>query len=72
MRKNTGKARQNVSYVFKFFNVLKLGTSNLDSRIIESVPLATPPQAVVISLAHNHTADLFISSYRGATVITFR
>ena len=38
---------------------------------IERVPLGTPPQAVVMSLAHNRMANLFISSYRGATVIKF-
>ena len=38
---------------------------------IERVPLGTPPQAVVMSLAHNHMTNLFISSYRGATVIKF-
>ena len=40
-------------------------------NIIERVPLGTPPQAVVMSLAHNHMTNLFISSYRGATVIKF-
>ena len=40
-------------------------------NIIERVPLGTPPQVVQMSLAHNHVADLFISSYRGATVIKF-
>ena len=34
--------------------------------MIERVPLDTPPQAVVMSLAHNHLTDLFISIYRGA------
>ena len=29
------------------------------------------PQEVVISLAYNHLTNLFISSYRGATVIKF-
>ena len=38
---------------------------------IEMVPLGTPPQAVLISLAHNHMTNLFISSYRRATVIKF-
>ena len=38
---------------------------------IERVPLGTPPQAVVMTLAHNHVTNLFISSYRGATVIKF-
>ena len=33
--------------------------------IIERVPLGTPPQAVVMSLAHNHQTNLFISNYRG-------
>ena len=50
----------------------KLETSNLDSRYnIERVPLGTPLQVVVMSLAHNHMTNLFISSYRGATVIKF-
>ena len=40
-------------------------------NIIERVPLGTPPQVVVMSLAHNHVTNLFISSYRGATVIRF-
>ena len=40
--------------------------------IIGRVPLGTPPQAVVMSLAHNHLTDLFISSYRGAAVIKFK
>ena len=40
-------------------------------NIIETVPLGTPPQEVVMSLAHNHVTNLFISSYRGATVIKF-
>ena len=40
-------------------------------NIIERVPLGTPPQVVVMSLAHNHVTNLFISSYRGATVIKF-
>ena len=37
--------------------------------MIERVLLGTLPQAVVMSLAHNHVTNLFISSYRGATVI---
>ena len=41
-------------------------------NIIERVPLGTPPQVVVMSLAHNHVKNLFILSYRGATVIKFR
>ena len=28
--------------------------------------MGTQPQAVVMSLAHNHATSLFISSYRGA------
>ena len=40
-------------------------------NIIERVPLGTPPQAVVKTLAHNHVTNLFISSHRGATVIKF-
>ena len=39
--------------------------------MIERVPLDTPPQAVVMSLA-NHLTNLFISSYRGASVIKFK
>ena len=38
---------------------------------IEMLPLGTPSQAVVMTLAHNQGANLFISSYRGATVIKF-
>ena len=52
----------------------KLKTSNLDSKqvnIIERLPLGTPPQAVVMTLAHNHVTNLFISSYREATVMKF-
>ena len=41
-------------------------------NIIERVPLGTPPQAVVMSLVHNHLTNLFISSYRGAAVIEFK
>ena len=40
-------------------------------NIIERVTLGTPSQEVVMSLAHNHVANLFMSSYRGATVIKF-
>ena len=40
--------------------------------MIEKVPLDTPPQAVVVSLAHNHMTNLFISSYRGAAIIKFK
>ena len=40
-------------------------------NIIERVPLGIPPQAVVMALAHNHATNLFISSYKGATVIKF-
>ena len=39
-------------------------------NIIERVPLGAS-QAVVMTLAHNHVTNLFISSYRGATVIKF-
>ena len=38
-------------------------------NIIGSVPLGTPPQALVMTLARNHVTNLFIVSYRGATVI---
>ena len=41
-------------------------------NIIERVPLGTLPQAVVMSLAHNHLTNLFISSYREAAVIKFK
>ena len=40
-------------------------------NITGRVPLCTPAQAVVMSLAHNYMTNLFISSYRGATVIKF-
>ena len=33
--------------------------------------MGTSPQAVVITLAHNHMTNLFTLSYRGAIVITF-
>ena len=33
------------------------------------VRLGALPQAVVMLLAHDHVTNLFISSYRGATVI---
>ena len=38
---------------------------------IEIVLLGTLPQAGVMSLAHNHLTNLFISSNRGAAVIKF-
>ena len=41
-------------------------------NIIERVPLGTLPKGVVISLAHNHLKNLFISKYRGAAVIKFK
>ena len=41
-------------------------------NMIEGVPLDTLPQTVVMSLAHNHLTNLFISSYRGAAVIKFK
>ena len=40
-------------------------------NIIERVQLGTPPQAVVMSLGHNHVINLFVSCYRGATVVKF-
>ena len=40
-------------------------------NIIKRVTLGTLPQEVVMSLAHNHVANLVISSGRGATVIRF-
>ena len=49
----------------------KLETFGLQVNIIERVPLGTPPQAVVMTLAHNHVANLFISSCTGATIIKF-
>ena len=36
---------------------------------MERIPLVALLQAVVISLAHNHVANLFISNYKGTTVI---
>ena len=39
--------------------------------MIEMVSLGTMPEALVMSLAHNHMTNLLISSYRGATVIKF-
>ena len=49
----------------------KLETFGLQVNIIERVPLGTPPQAVVMTLAHNHVSNLFISSCTGATIIKF-
>ena len=40
-------------------------------NIIEKVPLGTPLLVVVMSLAHNHVTNLFISSYKRVTVIKF-
>ena len=39
--------------------------------MIERVPLGTPPQAVMMTLAYNRVTNLFNSSYRGATVTKF-
>ena len=41
-------------------------------NMIERVLLGTPPQMVVISLAHNHLTNIFIWNYRGAAVIKFK
>ena len=41
-------------------------------NIIERASLGTPPQKVLMSLAHNHLTNLFISSYRGVAVIKFK
>ena len=41
-------------------------------NITERVPLSTPPQTVVMLLAHNHLTNLFILNYRGAAVIKFK
>ena len=43
------------------------------ANLIQRVPLSILPQEVVMSLPHNHVAltNLFISSYRGATVFKF-
>ena len=38
---------------------------------IERVSLGTSPQEVVMSVVYNEVTNLFISSYRGATVIKF-
>ena len=46
----------------------KLETSNLDSRLknfIGSVPLGTTPQAVLMTLAHNHFTNLYLELQRG-------
>ena len=40
-------------------------------NIIERLPLGSPPQVEVMTLAYNHVTNLFISSCSGATVITF-
>ena len=39
---------------------------------IQNVSLVAPSRKVVTSLPHNYVINLFISSYRGATVIIFR
>ena len=41
--------------------------------LVQRVPLGALPQDLVMSLPHNHLTltNLFISSYRGATVIEF-
>ena len=66
--------------LFKFSKITRLKIYNGEARnikfgqqvnIIERAPLGTPPQAVVMTLAHNPVANLFISSYRGATAIKF-
>ena len=41
-------------------------------NITERVPLGTLPQAVVMSSAHNHLTNLFISSNRGAAIFKFK
>ena len=41
-------------------------------KLIQRVPLGTLTQEVVMSLPHNDMTNLFISSYRGATVIKFQ
>ena len=43
----------------------KLETFTQQVKIIESVPLSTPPGAAVMTLPHNYKTNLFISSYRG-------
>ena len=49
--------------------LIKLGQQ---VNLIESVALGTPPRKVVTLLLHNVTlANLFVSSYRGATVMKF-
>ena len=40
-------------------------------NITERVPFGTPPLAVVMTLAPNHATNLFMSSYRGVTVVKF-
>ena len=39
---------------------------------IERVPLDTLPYLLVMSLAHNHLTNLFISTYRVAAIIKFK
>ena len=38
---------------------------------MEWVSLGTPPQEIGMLLTYNHMTNLFISSYRGATIIKF-
>ena len=40
-------------------------------NLIQRVPLCTLPRMVKMLLPHNHMTNLFISSYRGATIIKF-
>ena len=49
----------------------KLETFGHQVNLIQRVPLGTPPQTLVMSLLHNQMKNLFISSYRGATIIKF-
>ena len=72
---STAQSQQNESFENLYIS------SQVDARnikfghlinIIERVPLGTPPQALVMPLAHNHLTNLFISSYRVAAAIKFK
>ena len=75
-----------MSINFKLLKVSKITSLKISSHgearnikfghqvnLIQRVPLGTLPQGVVTSLPHNHMTltNLFISVYRGGTVIKF-
>ena len=66
-----------VSKMTKIFGMLKVSKQNDQFKNLyissHGVAFGAPPQEVLKSLPHNHMTltNLFISSYRGATVIKF-